>query len=114
MVQRREATVQSIPPDVARALREQYPYDRDEGWVLDTARHDGWVAANRGFLQWHRERGAAEMAALMRALDIDRVTTPQQAAALLRLADEVFMPPASFKGAVVRCSRRSSAAGGMA
>ncbi|GAB4329385.1 MAG: hypothetical protein Kow0010_13750 [Dehalococcoidia bacterium] len=97
-----QGAVWSLSPDTARDLRQRYPYERDEAWVLESAREDGWVTANRRFLQWHRQRGAEEMAALMRALHIERVTTAAQAAALLRLAYEVFMPPESFKGEVMR------------
>ncbi|HEY5477719.1 MAG TPA: hypothetical protein VIK11_13515 [Tepidiformaceae bacterium] len=84
-------------------LRRRFPYHQDERWVAEQAREAGsWVDANRGFLAWHRERGVAEMKALMEVAGIARVASAQQAADLVALAYEVFMPPDEYRGTVVR------------
>ncbi len=84
-------------------LRVRFPYYQDERWVTDKARDSGnWADANRGFLAWHRERGAAEMTALMEALGLSRSAAAGQAASLVALAYDVFMPPDEYRGAIVR------------
>lgn len=98
-------TVQEVVPAISSHqvadLRRSYPYEQDEHWVLAVAQQLGWVEANREFLANHRARGVEEMRALMALLGLDSVTTRQQAAGLLRLAYNVFMPPETFRGAVL-------------
>lgn len=95
------ASLRTISSEGALQLRGRYPYEQDERWVRLVAAREGWAEANRQFLRWHHDRGQAEMGALMGMLGVERAQTPRQAAALLRLAYEVFMPPHAFKGTVV-------------
>ncbi len=84
-------------------LRHRFPYQQDESWVTERSREaGGWAEANRAFLSWHRGRGAGEMKALMEAAGTEKVTSADQAADLVALAYEVFMPPDEYRGTVVR------------
>lgn len=95
------ATLERLPAGQLDELRQRYPYDQDESWVRLVAARDGWTEANRQFLRWHHDRGAAEMGALMEAAGVDQVETPRAAADLLRLAYEVYMPPERFRATMV-------------
>ncbi len=84
-------------------LRRRFPYHQDERWVTEQAREAGsWVDANRGFLAWHRERGTAEMTALMETLGLSQAAAVEQAVDLVALAYDVFMPPEEYRGTIVR------------
>ena len=92
-----------LSPEVIDDLRRRFPYHQDEGWVIDRARHPGgWVDANRGFLEWHRDRGEAEMLALIAALGIPKAEAPLHATELIELAYDVFMPPDEYRGTIVK------------
>jgi hypothetical protein len=84
-------------------LRRRFPYYQDETWVSERAREArNWVDANRSFLAWHRERGAGEMKALIEALGLTQPPSAAQAADLVALAYEVFMPADDYRGTIVR------------
>lgn len=89
-------------PETAERLRRAFPTEQDEAWVLQLAHEHGWLDANRKYLEWHRERGRQEMAALMSALAIKGTPSPRIAAELVALGYEVFMLPEGFRGSIER------------
>ncbi len=89
-------------PQTAERLRLAFPLDQDDSWVLQVAHDRGWAEANRGYLAWYRERGRAEMTALMTALGMKNPPSPRIAAELVALGYEVFMLPRGFQGSIDR------------
>jgi hypothetical protein len=91
-----------IDEEQVRALRERYPNEPDQSWVPETAHTEGWLAVNRHYLEQERRRSSAAMRALMQALGIDHLASPEDAADLLELAVYVFAPEGGFTGTLTR------------
>jgi len=89
-------------PETAARLRQSFPTEQDETWVLQMAQDHGWAEANRRYLAWHHDRGRQEMSALMGALGIKAAPSPRIAAELVALGYEVFMLPEGFQGSIDR------------
>ncbi|MFQ5380879.1 MAG: hypothetical protein ACE5EF_04550 [Dehalococcoidia bacterium] len=94
-------------PETAARLRKQFPVGEDERWVLEEAEKKGWEEANRSFLRWHRERGRAEMTALLEALAIKTPPSLRTATELVALGYETFMLPEGFQGDIDRLTEDS-------
>ncbi len=91
-----------LTPEQIERLRRAFPYGEDESWVIRVAEEYGWEEANHRYLAWHRERGRFEMAALMGELGLTQVSHPGQAAELVALAYDLFMPIEAFRGKIER------------
>jgi len=89
-------------PQNKQKLRQAFPYELDESWVVELAHEHGWEEANRRYLQWHRERGRQEMTALMNILSVKPVPSPRIATELVALGYEVFLLPEGFEGRIER------------
>lgn len=98
--------LERLSPQVREELRARHPPESDESWVFRVAEASGWREANERYLANQRERGRAEMAALMAALAIPRVDSADLAAELIEAAYQLYMPPERYQGSVERVGQR--------
>lgn len=85
-----------LTAEVVDDLRARFSREQDEQFALRVAVDVGWDEAERRYLRWQRVRGKVEMEALMHALGVERVGSPFNAARLVALAYELFMPAEDY------------------
>jgi len=91
------------------ALRERFPHQIPNQWVVRLAAQDGWKAKNRVFLDAERRRAFQAMRYLMKVAGVDRVRSREEALDLVELAFRVFAGGDDFTGTIdVRGARGST------
>jgi len=91
-----------LPGDEVEPLRSACLGDPAPASAVQGSLPDGWLEANRHYLQEQRQLGERSMRALMERLGVSSIQSAGEALDLIELALHVFSPAEGYRGATGR------------